>query len=232
VPFSCVKNVLRIAFFCPKALLKTWIYVIVLKIFFISGKIWYISGKYDMSPPPRRQLFREKIIGELFYSESAPQSLPPPTFRSFLRPLYLTLQTSRSVNNSQGVNVNIICFPLWNTSSWDNVPVSRYFRCSVKFTNSGRGVANVREVGIPPNKSYLASLWTRLWCLSIFTSARELQSNNLNTLHCYAMQYTTLQKISNTMLYWTPPIYRRVFTKSTSTKIIANYIRSHKYTKF
>ena len=42
VPFSCVKNVIKIAFFAQRALLKTWIYVICGKLFSFPGKISYI----------------------------------------------------------------------------------------------------------------------------------------------------------------------------------------------
>jgi hypothetical protein len=111
--------------------------------------------------------------------------------------IYLTVQTSCSVNNSQGA-----CGCKYNVSHYEILHLETTFQSLDildVLSNSliqGEGLLNVvREVGIPPNKSYLASLWTRLWCLSIFTSARGLHSNNLNTLHCYAMQYNTLQKI-------------------------------------
>jgi hypothetical protein len=42
VPFSCVKNVIKIAFFAQMALLKTWIYYISGKFFLFPGKISYI----------------------------------------------------------------------------------------------------------------------------------------------------------------------------------------------
>ena len=110
VPFSCVKNVIKIAFFDQSVLLKTWIYVISGKMFSFPGKIsyirkffWYIRkvffvfkkkcgiyGKFfwddrkiflrwpPTPPPPVANISGGKFLGALFYSKSAPQSLPPP----------------------------------------------------------------------------------------------------------------------------------------------------------
>jgi hypothetical protein len=55
------------------------------KVFFIFGKKCDISGKnfgmsgkfFEMNPPPRRPHFVEKILGALFHSKSALQSLAP-----------------------------------------------------------------------------------------------------------------------------------------------------------
>jgi hypothetical protein len=54
VPFSCMKNVIKIAFFAQRALLKTLIYVISGKLFSFPGKIshigkifWYIRKMFS-----------------------------------------------------------------------------------------------------------------------------------------------------------------------------------------
>jgi hypothetical protein len=115
VPFSCVKNVLRIAFFCPKGTFENLNLCYFLgKFYSFVGKIWYIREilgcirkifvifrkKCDISakkilvypenffetPTPVANFSGKKILDALLYSESAPQSLPPPTFRSFLCP--------------------------------------------------------------------------------------------------------------------------------------------------
>jgi hypothetical protein len=44
---------------------------------------------FEMNSPPSPSVANisgQKILDALFYWKSAPQSLPPPTFRSFLRP--------------------------------------------------------------------------------------------------------------------------------------------------
>jgi hypothetical protein len=41
---------------------------------------------WDLHPTPVANFSRKKFLDALFYSESAPQSLPPPTFWGFLRP--------------------------------------------------------------------------------------------------------------------------------------------------
>jgi hypothetical protein len=41
---------------------------------------------FETSPPLVANISGKKILDALFYSKSAPQSLAPPTFRSFLRP--------------------------------------------------------------------------------------------------------------------------------------------------
>jgi hypothetical protein len=91
VPFSWVKNVIKIAFFAQRALLKTWIYVIsenffsfpeklsyIRKIFWYIRKIFFIfRKKYDIS----WKFFgmsRKIFLHALFYSKSASQRLPPP----------------------------------------------------------------------------------------------------------------------------------------------------------
>ena len=104
VPFSCVKNVMKIAFFAQRELLKTWIYVISGKIFSFPGKIsypenflvypektWYIHQIFLVCPEnffmrwSRRQHFREKFL-DAFFFEKCPSKPGPTTFRSFLRP--------------------------------------------------------------------------------------------------------------------------------------------------
>jgi hypothetical protein len=106
---------LKIAFFAQRALLKTLISVISRKCFsfpgkyHISGKFFCISGNFflyvrknvvypenvlgmsgkflwDNLLPPVANFSGKKFLDALFYSKSAPQSLAPPTFRSFLRP--------------------------------------------------------------------------------------------------------------------------------------------------
>jgi hypothetical protein len=56
----------------------------------ICGKVFLVCPEnfFEMnSPPPPWPTFPgKKILDALFYWKNAPQSLPPPTFRSFLRP--------------------------------------------------------------------------------------------------------------------------------------------------
>jgi hypothetical protein len=69
VPFSCVKNVIKIAFFAQRALLKTWIYVITGKFYSFPGKIWYI-GKFFLVYPENVFIFLGKkraISGKFFW---------------------------------------------------------------------------------------------------------------------------------------------------------------------
>jgi hypothetical protein len=88
VPFSCVKNVIKIAFFAQRALLTTWIYVVSGNwFFFISGQnIIYPKNFFGMSEnffwDAPRKIFRCPFLIEKCPSNPA----PPPTFRSFLRP--------------------------------------------------------------------------------------------------------------------------------------------------
>ena len=104
VPFSCMKNVIKIAFFAQSALLKTWIYVISGKFFSFPGKISYFRkifgiseyifsyfgknavypesfygmyGKFFWDDSPRRQHFQEKFLGAIFFEKCPSKPAPP-----------------------------------------------------------------------------------------------------------------------------------------------------------
>jgi hypothetical protein len=55
-----------------------------------------MSGKFfwEDLPPPGANISGKKFLGALFFSKSAPQTLPPPTFWSFLRPWLTILEMS------------------------------------------------------------------------------------------------------------------------------------------
>ena len=84
-------------------------YVFSVKIFGVSGKFFSFSGKNVIypgtffeiiPPPPRGQHFRENFFRCPIHSKIAPQSLPPPTFRCFLRPCRSTIDAGNNVGKN------------------------------------------------------------------------------------------------------------------------------------
>jgi hypothetical protein len=79
VPLSCVKNVIKIALFDQRALLKTWIYVICGKIFSFPGKISYIRKFFSYLR--KNVVYPENVFGmsgKFFWDD-----LPPPQSPTF-----------------------------------------------------------------------------------------------------------------------------------------------------
>jgi hypothetical protein len=87
VPFSCVKNVIKIAFFAERTLLKTWIYVICGKWFSFSGKISYIRKFFCYIRKMFSYLGKNVIYAENFFGMSGKflwdELLPPPPSPTF-----------------------------------------------------------------------------------------------------------------------------------------------------
>jgi hypothetical protein len=106
VPFSCVKNVIKIEFFAQRALLKTWIYVIHRKIFFIfgekyrvSGKLFGTSGKF-FSYLGKNVIYPENysgMSGKFFWDDL---STPPPCRQHFREKIFRCPFFSKSAPQS------------------------------------------------------------------------------------------------------------------------------------
>ena len=86
VPFSCVKNVIKIAFFAQRTLFKTLIYVICGKWFSFSGKISYIRKIFcyirkNVSYLGKNVIMRKifLVCPENFFEMNSPPP-PSPTF--------------------------------------------------------------------------------------------------------------------------------------------------------
>jgi hypothetical protein len=98
-PFLAYFSRLKDSLFCPKGTFENLNLCYFAENYFhfrkkygISGNFFSYLGKnakcrekfFRFEPPPN--FYRKKFLDALFYSDSAPQSLAPPTFRSFLRP--------------------------------------------------------------------------------------------------------------------------------------------------